>query len=76
MDKIESARLLESKETELDRLTWLTTSEAAFYLRKTAHALRQMVYKGLVRPRKLGGRLFFRRIELERLLESSAFLGG
>jgi hypothetical protein len=55
----------------LDRLTWLTAKEAAQYLRKTANAIRIMVYRGHIQPRKLRNRLYFRRIELDRLLESS-----
>lgn len=57
----------------LEPLTWLDSKEAAKYLRKTANALRIMVYRGYVRPRKFRRRLYFRKIELDRLLESSAF---
>jgi hypothetical protein len=57
----------------LDTLTWLDTNEAAKYLRKTANALRIMVYRGYVRPRKFRRRLYFLRIELDRLLESSPY---
>jgi len=58
---------------EFDRLTWLDTKEAANYLRKTANALRIMVCRGYIRPRKFRRRLYFRKIELDRLLESSVF---
>ena len=60
-------------EEELERLTWMDSREAAKYLRKTANALRIMVYRGYLRPRKFRHRLYFRRIELDRLLESSPF---
>jgi hypothetical protein len=60
-------------EEELEHLTWMDSREAAKYLRKTANALRIMVYRGYLRPRKFRHRLYFRRIELDRLLESSPF---
>lgn len=56
---------------DFDRLTWMNIHEAAFYLRKTPNALRLMVSKGYIKPRKLGNRLYFRKIEIDRLLESS-----
>lgn len=60
----------ESFDPTLERLTWLTTKEAAFYLRKTANALQIMVNRGYIRPRRFRRRLYFRKIELDRLLES------
>ena len=68
-----SATDREPDEAGFEHLTWLDTKEAATYLRKTANALRIMVYRGYLRPRKFRRRLYFRRIELDRLLESSAF---
>ena len=72
MDTIENATDREPEEV-LERLTWLDSKEAAKYLRKTANALRIMVYRGYLRPRRFRHRLYFRRIELDRLLESSPF---
>jgi hypothetical protein len=63
----------EPEGVEFDRLTWLDSKEAAKYLRKTANALRIMVYRGYIRPRRFRRRLYFRKIEIDRLLESSAF---
>ena len=57
----------------LQELTWLNSQEAAKYLRKSVNALRIMVFRGYLRPRKFRRRLYFRKIELDRLLESSAF---
>lgn len=54
-------------------LAWLDSKDAARYLRKTANALRIMVYRGYIRPRKFRRRLYFRKVELDRLLESSVF---
>lgn len=73
MSTLEIATDLETGEAEFNRLTWLDTKEAAKYLRKTANAIRIMVCRGYIRPRKFRRRLYFRKIELDRLLESSAF---
>jgi hypothetical protein len=68
-----SATDREPEEEILDRLTWLSSKEAAKYLRKTANALRIMTYRGYLKPRRFRRRLYFLRIELDRLLESSAY---
>lgn len=73
MSIITNATDMETDEVEFNCLTWLDSKEAAKYLRKTANALRIMVYRGYIRPRKFRRRLYFRKIELDRLLESSAF---
>ena len=58
------------------KLTWLTSNEAAIYLRKTVGALRTMVCRGQIRARKFRRRLYFRRDELDALLmRSSEFKG-
>lgn len=56
-----------------DNLIWLTTDEAASFLRKSSHALRQMTYKGRIRPRKFGGRLYFKKAELNDLVDTSFY---
>ena len=58
-----------------DNLIWLTTEEAAVYLRKSTHAIRQMVYKSKLIARKFNGRLYFKRDELHALIDTS-FYGG
>lgn len=50
---------------------WLSTEEAARFLRRSSHALRQLVYKGKVVPRKFAGRLYFKRNELNELIDTS-----
>ena len=70
MSKIELTTDLELSEPNLEGLTWLNSKEAASYLRKSANALRIMVCRGYLRPRRFRRRLYFRRIELDRLLES------
>lgn len=73
MAKLELAKRQEPDDEPFEVLNWLSSKEAAKYLRKTTGALRVMVYRGYVRPRKFHRRLYFRKIELDRLLESSAF---
>ncbi len=73
MSIIEIATDLEKEPVEFNHLTWLDSEEAATYLRKTANALRIMVYRGYIRPRRFRRRLYFQKIELDRLLESSNF---
>jgi hypothetical protein len=73
MRRMESATDREPEEVDFDHLTWLSSKEAAKYLRKTANALRIMTYRGYIRARKFRNRLYFRRIELDRLLESSPY---
>jgi excisionase family DNA binding protein len=58
-----------------ENLIWLTTEEAAVYLRKSSHAIRQMVYKGKLMARKFNGRLYFKKAELHALIDTS-FYGG
>ena len=56
-----------------DNLIWLTTDDAARFLRKSTSALRQMTYKGIIKPRKLGGRLYFKKSELDQLIDTSFY---
>jgi len=56
-----------------DNLVWLTTEEARIYLRLSSkEALRQLVYRGVIRsPYKLGRNNRFKRSDLDMFLESS-----
>ena len=63
-------------DTLFNKLIWLTTEEAASYLRKSANAIRIMVHKKILRARKFRRRLYFRREELDALIETSQFIGG
>ena len=47
---------------------WLSTSEAASYLRITPNALRILVHRGRVQAYKLGSRLKFRLRDLRSVL--------
>lgn len=54
-----------------ENLVWLSSAEAASYLRKSYGALRVMVCRGYLRPRVFKRRWYFRRTELDRVLEGS-----
>ena len=56
-----------------ENLVWLTTEEAAQYLRKSANAVRILVHQGILRARKFRRKLYFRKDELCALIETSAF---
>ena len=54
-----------------ENLVWMTSAEAAKYLRKSYGALRVMVCRGYIKPRMFHRRWYFRRSELDRLIENS-----
>lgn len=56
-----------------ENLEWLTTAEAAYYLRKSKDAIRQMVCRGQLRARKFHRRLYFRKVELDQTLDISFY---
>ncbi len=56
------------REVSLFKSRWLTTSEAAQYLRISISSLKTMIYRGQVRVHKLGRRNRFLTEELERLI--------
>ena len=56
-----------------DNLIWLTTEEAARYIRKSANAIRIAVHKGHIHARKFRRRLYFKKDELDTLLDTSNF---
>jgi excisionase family DNA binding protein len=59
-----------------EKLIWMTTEEAARYLRKSANAIRIMVHKKVLKARKFRRRLYFKKDELDALLETSFVTGG
>ncbi|MBP7843490.1 MAG: helix-turn-helix domain-containing protein [Proteobacteria bacterium] len=76
----ESGKALINSEQYLffDKADWLTTSEAAIYLRKfhkdgspSIGAIYMMLQRGRLRPRKYCGRLYFNKRELHRAVDSS-----
>ena len=50
---------------------WFTTEEAAQYLGKTKMAVWHLVSKGHLIKRKWGRRLFFKKSELDHLIENA-----
>ncbi len=59
-----------------DNLIWLTTKEAAVYLRKSVNAIHLLVSRGQLKARKFGNRLYFKKQELDYLIETSTHNGG
>ena len=59
-----------------DNYKWMTTNEAAAYLRKSTNAIRTAVCRGHIKARKFRRRLYFKRSELDRLIETSTTVGG
>jgi hypothetical protein len=54
-----------------DNRIWLSTDEAAKYLGKTKNAIWILLSRGLLIKRKWRRRLYFKKTELDRLLETS-----
>ena len=54
-----------------DNLNWLTTKETAVYLRKSVNAIHTLVSRKYLRPRKFAHRLYFKKEELDYILETS-----
>lgn len=63
--------MLDSGKTFFKNLIWLNTKEAAEYLRITPNNLRVMVCRGTVTSYKLSNRNRFKKVELDKLIESS-----
>ena len=59
-----------------ENLTWMTTEEAARYLRKTPNAIRIMVHNRIIKARKFRRRLYFKKCEIDALIETSFVVGG
>ena len=80
-DKIEMTHLLErasedsgslfSGELFFDKLKWMTSKEAAIYIRVSVGQLRNMVWRRQVHSYRLKGRLRFLRSDLDRIVEPS-----
>lgn len=59
-----------------ENLIWLTTKEAAVYLRKSVNAVHTLVSRRKLRARKFSNRLYFKKDELDYLIETSHLKGG
>lgn len=65
---------IETAEVRLRSLAtrrWLRTSDVAIYLGTTRSAIKKLVLRRRLEPKKLYGRLYFDRLELDRLIENS-----
>ncbi len=54
-----------------DKLKWMTSKEAASYIRVSVGQLRNMVWRGQIKCYRLKNRLRFLRSDLDRLLTPS-----
>ena len=59
-----------------ENLIWLTTKEASVYLSRSVNAIHTLVSRGQIRARKYSNRLYFKKEELDYLIETSQFKGG
>ena len=59
-----------------ENLIWLTTKETAVYLRKSVNSIHILVSRGQLRARKYRNRLYFKKNELDYMIETSKFIGG
>lgn len=77
-DKKEYCRHADSNDAVMffNNLIWMNSEDAAFYLRKTVGALRTAVCRGQITAKKFQRRLYFKRRDLDSLLEKSQTIGG
>lgn len=59
-----------------ENLIWLTTKEAALYLRRSVNSIHTLVSRRQLRARKFSNRLYFKKEELDYLIETSKHSGG
>ncbi len=50
-------------------IEWMKTNEVAKYLITSPNNVRNMVYRGLLSPRRFNGRLYFSTAEVSRLID-------
>lgn len=78
MDDLEQTILQEKKQNIIPyaQLTWMTTKEAAFYIRRSVNALRILLCRRYLRARKVRRRLYFKKSDLDRLIERGEISGA
>lgn len=78
LSKNEYSRQAVSNEAVMffNNLIWMNSEDAAFYLRKTVGALRTAVCRGQITAKKFQRRLYFKRKDLDSLLENAQTIGG
>jgi len=75
---------LDSQTSFFDNLVWLSTKDAAIYLRKfrkqdgapSEGAIRTAICRGTLIARKWKRRLYIKRADLDRMLQLSPIIGG
>lgn len=60
-----------TSEMFFENLSWMRTEDAAKYLRTSVGQIRNMVYRGQLRPRKFNRRLYFCKVDIDRAIENS-----
>ncbi|HRK07543.1 MAG TPA: helix-turn-helix domain-containing protein [Pseudobdellovibrionaceae bacterium] len=71
---VQSQIAIEQAEAKLRSLTvkrWLRTDEVALYLGTTRASIKKLVMRQRLEPKKLYGRLYFDRHEIDGLIENS-----
>jgi len=64
----------QSSSLAIDR--WMRTADAAEYLSTSANNIRNLIYRGFIKPSKFQGRWIFRQSELDRLLQKKETIYG
>jgi hypothetical protein len=80
---VSAAKAVEYKQEFFDKPLWLSTKDTAILLRKfrkdgkpSEGAVRNLVWRGMLKARKWGRRLYFKRADLERLLQNAPLSEG
>lgn len=63
-------------ERKIEHMELLTAKEAAFYLRKSPEAIRNLVYRKQLVAYKAGGRLLFKKEEIDRWILRNRVIVG
>lgn len=74
LSNVQAEIQLESAEAKIRSLTvkrWLRTDEVALYLGTTRASIKKLVLRQRLEPKKLYGRLYFDRHEIDGLIENS-----
>ena len=59
-----------------NRIEWMTVEDTAKYLGRSENAIYLLISKGVLTRYKLDRRVYLKRSEIDRQLESSALMGG
>jgi hypothetical protein len=73
-EKVLKKPTIEKEDRLFYNLIWVTTKEAAQFLQRSPGQIRNMVWRGQLKAKKICGRLYFRREDLESLFDYSPFI--